>query len=942
MKKDIALFGRDAESKQLSKLLVEKPIVVVTGMPGVGKTKLVWDFLQNSTSFKNKFWFSGESLERITQKYIEFIAQQGLWLPVTEINIEDLVHLFSNALENCPNYILVYDGVSSIEKISCVLPPFKDTIEQGRIVITSCLAPSYWPKQFSPFVIDALSPSASQALMYSIIAESTSSAIIDSNIPRLANILGNLPLGLIQAAQSMRKFKKSASDCIAVLTTNQDTTWYQDISSNQTFAILAPISARFGQALTTIIEEEKSLKFMRLSCLTVLQFCTYLSPDYIEFHLLKNWMQSKNLTLEPERIEEAIDRLAKHSLIRWLPDKKAIQINCLVQRAIRSHWSLLEHEQELTLINRFLLRNNVIQRLFLIKSATKLFYLLSLSILQYENEIDICLDPQIIFLSRTLINGLEDGYAAITKHEQYISACCQEYKVSQETVKETKSESKQPLTNKDEKTWKLSEENNSLLETMFWTQGWLEKNSGIIGRDQLITQLVSQLDNKPQDKMMIISGMPGIGKSKLAWQCADQTQSYQYKFRFSAVSWLSLLQQYIMFLRAAKFPSNYQLNLFSTNIIIEQFTQCIRRLPGCLLIYDNVSSWEEIAVCIPARLETGNIVVTTRLNLDACVSRSKSIVIRELSLTDSKKLLLRNIEGDQNDAIEQLTAKLGCVPAALIQVSHYARATSIPIKECLEYLEKDKGRLLADSSFTIGYSIKNPMLLVINAELDRVIGEEQTQQGARKLFLQFCSYLSSNRISIVWIKKWFQVLYSQTDNNTATQMLDRLSKRSLIHIENQQIQINPLVQQIIRWRIADTVHFEQLQYIMQVTKVITPAMRVLAIDEILPSELSLLIIEYDSGVLLKLAMIVALRELLQILSEDEATFNIHLQYIYLYYEKYNDTAKKPKTRKSENKSTSKEDNMSNFRLFNQVSKKQKKIQSLEGEKSSSRFECAVM
>lgn len=286
-------------------------IFAVTGFSGVGKTQLVKRYVHQSKSQYNMTWWFDASSPLLPQ----FIQLAHTWnkntskpediIPQAAIEGPEIIQVVKVKLEqHDSSWLLVFDNARDIDLIIKDYIPQKNDDDSKHHVLITSKQNAEW-KDF--LKLTPLSRSESIQLLGGRI---DNKKLENSNLNDLAELLGDIPLTLVQAASHIQKVPSlTVTKYIELFTSNRD------------------ILSRLEQQVTEdshILEYEKS--FSSTMWLT-LQELQEISPVAYEFLLFLSFIAHKDITeslitdwlkingYEPELLHEITYNLTSRFLI---------------------------------------------------------------------------------------------------------------------------------------------------------------------------------------------------------------------------------------------------------------------------------------------------------------------------------------------------------------------------------------------------------------------------------------------------------------------------------------------------------------------------------------------------------------------------------------------------------------------------------------------------
>jgi tetratricopeptide (TPR) repeat protein len=178
-------FGRETELALLNELVASDAtrLIVVQGIPGIGKTTLLAKFAQDNRDRINIFWFkvhewvNVKSVLRPIAEFLSQIGKKGLewYLNQTEVpNIGEVCHILEGELKEV-SAVLILDDVQKAEKgildLLAALMAVLENAPQMRLICTSRETLTFYNRALVPkgavteMVLDGLDRESSMRLM---------------------------------------------------------------------------------------------------------------------------------------------------------------------------------------------------------------------------------------------------------------------------------------------------------------------------------------------------------------------------------------------------------------------------------------------------------------------------------------------------------------------------------------------------------------------------------------------------------------------------------------------------------------------------------------------------------------------------------------------------------------------------------------------------------
>jgi NB-ARC domain/TIR domain len=181
--------GRDEQLAAVASFLAEGKHVALTGLGGVGKSRLALEYAhRNSDDYEIIWWIRAETSATLVEDLAKLAIALGL-VPREEQNLVDAAEAARLHLEQKECWLLVFDDAPGVELVDPYLPK-KDA---GHVIVTS--RNPAWRGLASPLNLVVLAPSDAVDLL----RQRSGDADTGDAARELAEELGCLPLALEQA-----------------------------------------------------------------------------------------------------------------------------------------------------------------------------------------------------------------------------------------------------------------------------------------------------------------------------------------------------------------------------------------------------------------------------------------------------------------------------------------------------------------------------------------------------------------------------------------------------------------------------------------------------------------------------------------------------------------------------------------------------------------------
>jgi tetratricopeptide (TPR) repeat protein len=208
--RNLNFSGRDDQLLELHDNLHKKltavvlPTAAVHGLGGVGKTQLVLEYAHRFASdYDVAWWISAEQPTSAAAALAGLASRLGI---PKAANQDEMVAGLFDLLRGQTRWLLIYDNAESPARLSGLLP----SGGQGHVLVTSRW--SAWRAQASPLGLDVLARAESVEFL-----RHRTGARDDEGLAALAELVGDLPLALEEAAAYLEETRESLDDYLALI-----------------------------------------------------------------------------------------------------------------------------------------------------------------------------------------------------------------------------------------------------------------------------------------------------------------------------------------------------------------------------------------------------------------------------------------------------------------------------------------------------------------------------------------------------------------------------------------------------------------------------------------------------------------------------------------------------------------------------------------------------
>ena len=317
------------------------------GLGGVGKSELALQYAHKTEKiYQQRMWFSADDRIALLHSYQKFITEN--LANAAQFSEAEIIQTMQNWFASQSHWLAVYDNVKSYDDIYEGISDCIPNVGLGDILFTSRLAPIAWARDVSSIRVDVLSPAEANLL----VAEVARINQIDPAISQLTQLLGYLPLALVQAAQFMLMTSASSA-----------TQYLRSYNKNPQYMLSrSEIPSNFREYDATFVTWDKDLESLSAHTKALLQFCAYLAPKNIPYFLLHAWFQH-TYPDEQALFEDSLQALETYSLIQINKKDSFIQMHLLLQYVVRQKSSPEEQKKQLSSINEMLEKGFLIKQL---------------------------------------------------------------------------------------------------------------------------------------------------------------------------------------------------------------------------------------------------------------------------------------------------------------------------------------------------------------------------------------------------------------------------------------------------------------------------------------------------------------------------------------------------------------------------------------------------
>jgi tetratricopeptide (TPR) repeat protein/cellulose biosynthesis protein BcsQ len=337
--------GRDDVLLQLRQAftsVIPDPVQLqaVSGLGGIGKTQTIIEYAYRYQSeYKAVLWATADSRNSLISDYVKIAGL--LKLPEMEAREQTwAVAAVKRWLESNDGWLLIFDNADDPQLVKEFLP----NSFQGHILLTSGLSHFDWRYSTKALVLDALSPDDALAFMLKRTERESASPEERDAAVQLAGELGHLPLAMEEACAYVASTKALFQDYLSSYRTR----------GLELLEKASPTGSQYPHSIATtwtlIFDQVEKIS---TASADLLRASAFLNPERIPMELVRVGAAelgpavSKALThvdIDPLVLDELVEPLIHHSLIRRDPESQTYDIHRLVQAVLRDRMEISEQK----------------------------------------------------------------------------------------------------------------------------------------------------------------------------------------------------------------------------------------------------------------------------------------------------------------------------------------------------------------------------------------------------------------------------------------------------------------------------------------------------------------------------------------------------------------------------------------------------------------------
>jgi tetratricopeptide (TPR) repeat protein len=317
--RNAAFTGRVAPLVQIRQQLCRENTAVVQalhGLGGIGKTTLAIEYAHRfAGSYELVWWINAERTTLIGEQFATLGVQAG-WITGAAPTANPTTWVLQR-LRAEPGWLLIFDNAEDRSDLLPWLPQ-----GAGHVLITS--RNPGWEQAALPMALPEFTRAESISLLHSSLPDLT-----DANADRLADRLGDLPLAVAQAAQTLADTGLSVADYLVLL----DEQTVEILSDGIVSGYQIPLAAVVRTSMQRLVDRDPAAA-------ELMQLCAFLAPEPIPLNL---FTEAPPGTLPAPLAETAASMLALARSMRSIRSlglakigEGTVQLHRLTQAVIRN------------------------------------------------------------------------------------------------------------------------------------------------------------------------------------------------------------------------------------------------------------------------------------------------------------------------------------------------------------------------------------------------------------------------------------------------------------------------------------------------------------------------------------------------------------------------------------------------------------------------------
>ncbi|MGH1346663.1 MAG: tetratricopeptide repeat protein [Nannocystales bacterium] len=318
--------------------------------------------------------------------------------------------------------------------------------------------------------------------------------------------------------------------------------------------------------------------------------------------------------------------------------------------------------------------------------------------------------------------------------------------------------------------------------------------SSCVGRDtdaQRIREALDQRRAKHGRGVAALTGMPGLGKTRLAYEFAHRGES-QYKVRWlvEAESESSAMHD----LAALASELGVAHGSLDVDVAVERTLAWLAANDDWLLLLDNARDQESVRRLIPDS-PRGDVLITSQAT--AWRGLAEPVPLNPLSVGVAVSFLSERSGKEADGSALKIAEVLGGVPLALVQAAAYVEATGCSFSDYVQAL-REVGPSLFDAAAS---RLDTPT--TVNTTFQLCLGKVQEQDPQASCLLELLAFLDPNGVpqgvlaeSATWLPPGTEGLWTTRARLDAAKAV--LRRFSLIDQVGESLCVHRLVQFCVR------------------------------------------------------------------------------------------------------------------------------------------------
>jgi tetratricopeptide (TPR) repeat protein len=300
--------------------------LVISGLPGMGKTELASQFVQRARGrdYKGIFWLNVDT-ETSFQSGVREMARV-LTVGKDESKFSDVARSVMNELNKQDNWLMVFDNLDQVDVIKGFLPEKRGS---RHVLITTRYRQAHLQLSAAQIHLEGMSETEAVELLLAASQQREVERGLNSAASLLVNEVGLLPLAIIQAAAYLQETQDELSSYIEIYKASKADIWDWSPTQDTSYVSVATVMSIAFQ------------KFQHLGA-TVRLFCLicFLDPENVPDLLWTDDTRFRDETLrqvfaKKAYLNKALQPLLAYGLVQRDPQTRGLSIHRLVQSVMR-------------------------------------------------------------------------------------------------------------------------------------------------------------------------------------------------------------------------------------------------------------------------------------------------------------------------------------------------------------------------------------------------------------------------------------------------------------------------------------------------------------------------------------------------------------------------------------------------------------------------------